>query len=192
MTIADQTHALGQRLSRYTGRRDAAVVGLAGAGICTARCIAAQLSLPFLSLVLRKLQARGVGFGFVSNLAPVICDHRLTTKLGLSNFASDLILERERRQLHRDLTLSEHAVDADDIHDRVLLLVLDPPPGRTGLHQVLILLRRSGAAAVVLAAPRLDAGFAVIAEQFDDAVFLTSADDSTAADSWRMSGAPGA
>jgi len=158
MVFADRTHAGRELASQLLGLRDEQplVFGLPRGGVPVAAEVARELGAPLEVLVVRKLGAprnRELAVGAVAEGGTAIVDRGLAGRLGLTASTLERILEREERELQRQVRRFRDDFDPPEVAGRTVLVVDDGLA--TGLSDLAAVraLRSRQAGRIVVAAP---------------------------------------
>lgn len=155
----DDRRDAGRRLAPLVAslaEEDPIVVGLPRGGVPVAREIADVLGAPLDVLTVRKLGAPWnpeLAIGAVAEDETVVLDEALLRAEGVTRAQLDRELENERIELHRRMALYRGGRPKLDVTGRTVIVVDDGlATGQTALAAVRVL-RRRGAARIVVAVP---------------------------------------
>jgi predicted phosphoribosyltransferase len=152
----DGGRKLAMRLSRYQGRDDLVVMGLARGGVPVAFEVARALEAPLDVLVARKLGVPGqeeLAMGAVASGGVRVVNEGILAASGADEPAIEAVIAREQEEIHRQ----ERAYRGDrppvDPRDRVAILVDDGLATGATMRAGVEALRDRGARSVVVAVP---------------------------------------
>jgi len=158
VVFEDRTHAGRELAAELLGLRDAQplVFGLPRGGVPVAAEVARGLGAPLEVLVVRKLGAPGnreLAVGAVAEGGTAIIDRGLAGRVGATGPALEQVLEREERELRRQVQRFRDDFGPADVRGRTVLVVDDGLA--TGLSDLAAVraLRSRGAGRIVVAAP---------------------------------------
>mgnify|MGYP000939199484 FL=1 len=186
----DRSHAgraLAQKLSSWSHKPKALVVGLPRGGIVVAAEVARQLNLPLASWAVRKLahpQAPELALGAIAPEGVQIWDEASTRAYRLDAPLRQSIVAEQRRELERRQRLYGDP-PAAALQNRPLLVVDDGVATGLTVRAALQSLRLSEPSQLVLAVPVIDRRVAdVLRPQLDQLVALAEVDDLWAVGAW--------
>ncbi|GAA0724838.1 phosphoribosyltransferase [Dactylosporangium roseum] len=146
--------ALADRLTHYTGRTDAIVLGLVRGGVPVAAEVAHRLRLPLDVLVVRKLGvpwAPEVAFGAVGPGGVQVLNEEISTRLEPDEMAP--VIRHENHELTRRERLFRLGRGELDLTGLVAIVVDDGLATGATAQAAVAVARAIGATSVVLAAP---------------------------------------
>jgi putative phosphoribosyl transferase len=156
--FADRTHGGRELAARVSGLRQQrpVVFGLPRGGVPVAAEVARALRAPLEVLVVRKLGAprnRELAVGALAEGGTAIVDRGIARRVGLTTSAIDELLEREERELRRQVQRFRDGLAPADVRGRTALVVDDGLA--TGLSDLAAVraLRSRQAGRIVVAAP---------------------------------------
>ncbi len=146
---------LASKLTQYSDRPDAIVIGLPRGGVVTAFEIADALHLPLDVLVVRKLGTPGqeeLAMGAVARDVTVI-NEEVVRMIGISESTITSVASRERREVERrEGELRKGRVPLP-LAGRIVIVADDGLATGSTMRAAVTAIRRSGPSAVVLAVP---------------------------------------
>lgn len=158
MVFADRTHAGRELVAELVGLRDVRplVFGIPRGGVPVAVEVARELEAPLEVLVVRKLgtpRNRELAVGAMAEGGTALIDRALAGRLGLTTRALERIVEREERELRRQVRRFRDDFGPVEVEGRTVLVVDDGLA--TGLSDLAAVraLRSRRAERVVVAAP---------------------------------------
>jgi putative phosphoribosyl transferase len=184
MTIlfANRTQAgllLAEKLQRYGGKTDAVVLGIARGGLPVAAVVAEALDLPLDVLVVRKLGLPGAPEAAMGAIGPAgvqILDTDVIRRFNVSAFEIDEIRVRERRELARREKLYRNG-GAVDLSGKTAIIVDDGIATGATAKAAACSAHRSGARALVIAAPVMSSKAFALLRTCSDHVAAVSVND---------------
>src|SRR5947199_900291 len=117
---------LADKLTNYTDRRDAIVLGLPRGGIPVAYEVAQKLHAPLDVFTVRKLGVPGheeLAMGAIASGGVRVLNHDVLRMLPIPPQTIDAVAEAEQRELERREQLYRGDRPAADLHDRTASLV---------------------------------------------------------------------
>jgi putative phosphoribosyl transferase len=147
-------HALAEHLSAYAGRDDVTVLGLVRGGVPVAAVVAERLGAPLEVLVVRKLGvpwAAEVAFGAMGPDGVVVRNEEIAGQLPAADIAA--VQRREEIELRRRERLYRAGRGPLELAGRIAIVVDDGLATGATARAAVVVARKLGAAAVVLAAP---------------------------------------
>lgn len=145
---------LATSLTRYAGRPDSIVIGLARGGVIVAAAVAYALRLPLDVIVIRKLalpSAPEVAFGALSALGPDARDFELETHLAADE-VTRVVAAEQAEAVRRDRAYHARR-PALDLTGRIAILIDDGLATGASATAAVRAARALGAARVVLGVP---------------------------------------
>jgi putative phosphoribosyl transferase len=158
VVFEDRTHGGRELTGQLLGLRDErpVVFGVPRGGIPVAAEVARGLDAPLEVLVVRKLGAPGnreLAVGAVAEGGTAIIDRGLARRVGVTAYAIELLLEREERELRRQVKRFRDDFGPADVRGHTALVVDDGlATGLSDLAAVRVL-RSRDARRIVVAAP---------------------------------------
>ncbi len=147
---------LAERLSVYRGRDDAIVLGLPRGGVPVADEVARQLALPLDVFVVRKLGVPGyeeLAMGAIASGNVSVLNEDVMGVLPNSEAILQTVLAQEKLELERREARYRQDRPAQDLRDRVVILVDDGLATGATMRAAAAALRQKGVARIVVAVP---------------------------------------
>lgn len=155
----DRHHAgrrLAAMLSRYAETRNLIILALPRGGVPIAAEVARLLKKPFDAIIVRKLGVPGheeVAMGAIASGGIQVLRDDLISQLKLSHQEVDAVILKESRELARREELYRAGRRLPEIAGRTVILVDDGVATGATISAAIQLLRRKGAARIVVAVP---------------------------------------
>ncbi len=152
----DAGKQLVQSLSKYKGKKDAIVLGLARGGMVTAFEVAAGLNLPLNVIVVRKIGAPGneeLALGAIAEHGDGIFNEELIGMLGVSADSLKKEVARQKKILNERLALYRGKSPAPLLKGKTVILVDDGIATGASMRVAIQSVREADAKKIVLAVP---------------------------------------
>ncbi len=147
---------LAQRLAPYANRRDAIVLGLARGGVPVGFEVSRALEISLDVLLVRKLGVPGheeLAMGAIAGGGVRIMNRRVLDAVGLQPAALDAVVAREQTELERREQAYRDGRAPPLVEGRVAILVDDGMATGSSIRAAVQVLKRRGAAQIVIAVP---------------------------------------
>lgn len=157
----DAGQVLAGLLSRYAGRPDVAVLGLARGGVPVAAEIATTLGVPLDVFVVRKIGAPGrpeLAAGAIASGGATVWNPDVIASLSISASALAQTVAAEQLELDRREQLYRGARARPRLEGRTVILVDDGLATGASMRVAVRAVRQLGATTVVVAVPTAPAG----------------------------------
>lgn len=161
---------LAQRLTKYAGRSDVAVLGLARGGLAVASEVAKALNAPLDVFVVRKLAVPGyleLAMGAIASGGVRVMNEEVVRSLGITDDQIQTIAAAEQKELER----REHEYRAETerlaVSDKIAILVDDGLATGASMRAAVEALRRQHPGRIVVAVPAAPAS---VCQEFQGAV----------------------
>lgn len=181
MRFRDRSHAgrmLAKRLEPYADRDDVVVLALPRGGVPVGYEVARELGAPLDVFVVRKLGLPGqeeLAMGALASGGTRVVNDELVARLGLSEQLIDRVAEVEATELERRERLYRGARPAENVRDRIVLLVDDGLATGSTMRAAAAAVRTLGPSSLVVAVPTASAGACeALRPIVDDLVCLSS------------------
>lgn len=151
----DAARQLTAKLSRFSGRRDAIVIGLPRGGVVTAAEIAEALDLPLDVIVVRKLGTPGqqeLAMGAVARDVTVI-NEEVVRMIGISRKTIESVADRERRDMATQEDDLRKGRPPLDVAGKTVIIADDGLATGSTMRAAVTAIRREQPSAIVLAVP---------------------------------------
>jgi putative phosphoribosyl transferase len=158
---ADAGRALAGLLTRYAGRPDVVVLGLARGGVPVAAEIATAIDAPLDVFVVRKIGAPGrpeLAAGAIASGGATVWNEDVIAVHRISDEALSRIVDAERAELDRRERLYRGTRPRPRIEGRTVVLVDDGLATGASMRAAVRSVRQQGVAAVVVAVPTAPVG----------------------------------
>ena len=142
-------------LRHYAGREDVVVLGLPRGGVPVAYEVARALNAPLDVLVVRKLGVPGhceLAMGAIAGGVRVLNDD-VVKGLGIPDQVIEAVATREQQELERRENSYRDGRTAQQVHDRIVILVDDGLATGSTMHAAVSVVRRQQPARVIVAVP---------------------------------------
>lgn len=177
--------------AHYREREDVIVLGLPRGGVPVARHVAKALDAPLDVLIVRKLGLPGHKEYAMGAIAPggiTILDDRVVDHMGVTRQAVDMVRNAEQKELERRQQRYRAGRPPLDLAGRTVILVDDGLATGSTMQAAVAAVRRSDAAAVVVAVPVSSAeARETLRAQADDIVCLLAPQSFQAVGKWYAS-----
>lgn len=177
--------------AHYREREDVIVLGLPRGGVPVARHVAKALDAPLDVLIVRKLGLPGHKEYAMGAIAPggiTILDDRVVDHMGVTRQAVDMVRNAEQKELERRQQRYRAGRPPLDLAGRTVILVDDGLATGSTMQAAVAAVRRSDAAAVVVAVPVSSAeARETLSAQADDIVCLLAPQSFQAVGKWYAS-----
>lgn len=153
---ADAGRQLVPLLQHYAHAKDTMVVGLPRGGVVPAYEIAHALGLPLDIVVSRKIGAPSqpeLAVGALTEDGTVIFNHEIMQTLGLSPADVGSIIEDEKREAQRRLTVYRAGMESRDFRGKTVIIVDDGIATGATMRAAIASVRAQGAKKIVVAVP---------------------------------------
>jgi len=147
---------LADKLTNYTDRRDAIVLGLPRGGIPVAYEVAQKLHAPFDVFTVRKLGVPGheeLAMGAIASGGVRVLNHDVLSYIRIPAEEIDRVASDELRELERRERLYRGARAPLEVRDRVVIVVDDGLATGSTMRAAVKALRQKGPKQIVVAAP---------------------------------------
>ncbi|TFL08498.1 phosphoribosyltransferase [Pusillimonas caeni] len=177
--------------AHYREREDVIVLGLPRGGVPVARHVAKALDAPLDVLIVRKLGLPGhkeYAMGAIASGGITILDDRVVDHMGVTRQAVDMVRNAEQKELERRQQRYRAGRPPLDLAGRTVILVDDGLATGSTMQAAVAAVRRSDAAAVVVAVPVSSAeARETLRAQADDIVCLLAPQSFQAVGKWYAS-----
>jgi predicted phosphoribosyltransferase len=189
--FADRSAAgreLAERLSRYAGRKDIAVLGLPRGGVPVAYEVAAALAAPLDVFVVRKLGVPGheeLAMGAIASGGVRVLNERVVDEVGIDAPELEAVADRERAELERRERAYRGERDPIDVEGKTVIVVDDGLATGATMRAAITALRDRQADTIVVAVPTgSPQTCAEIGETVDEIVCARTPEEFTAVGVW--------
>jgi predicted phosphoribosyltransferase len=189
--FADRSAAgreLAERLSRYAGRKDIAVLGLPRGGVPVAYEVAAALAAPLDVFVVRKLGVPGheeLAMGAIASGGVRVLNERVVNEVGIDAPEIEAVADRERAELERRERAYRGERDPIDVEGKTVIVVDDGLATGATMRAAITALRDRQADTIVVAVPTgSPQTCAEIGETVDEIVCARTPEEFTAVGVW--------
>jgi erythromycin esterase-like protein/predicted phosphoribosyltransferase len=152
----DAGEQLAERLTAYTGRSDAIVLGLPRGGVPVAAQVARRLRLPLDGCLVRKLGVPGhpeLAMGAIATGGIEVLSHDLVRHLQIPHAAIQQVAVRERLELDRRDAAYRGSRRPPVLRDRTVILVDDGLATGSTMQAAILAVRAQHPARIVVAVP---------------------------------------
>ena len=152
----DAGRRLAPMLLEYADRKDTLILALPRGGVPVAAEIASALHLPFDVLVVRKIGVPDhpeLAMGAIASGGVRVMNEAMVSTLGLSEAEVDAVVRRETEELARRESLYREGRPPPAVEGNTVIVVDDGIATGSTMSAAIALLRRLGAARIVVAVP---------------------------------------
>jgi putative phosphoribosyl transferase len=147
---------LSQKLLQYRGRPDVIVLALPRGGVPVAYEVAKALDAPLDVFLVRKLGLPGheeLAMGAVADGDIVVFNEHVTASFDIPEALIKPVIQRERRELHRQRELYRDGEPPPQLKDRIVILVDDGLATGSTVRAAIAALRKQELKRLVVAVP---------------------------------------
>lgn len=153
---ADGGRKLVPQLEKYKNNKDAIVIGLPRGGVVTAYEVAKELNVDLDIIVVRKIGAPmqpELALGAITQEGDIILDEKLMSMVGATKEDLKPIIEEEKEEAKRRLTLYRGDKPPLDLENKIAILVDDGLATGATMRAAIISARNLKAQKIVVAIP---------------------------------------
>lgn len=173
----DSGKQLAQKLHAYNNYPNGLVIGLPRGGVVTAAHVATALNLPLDIVVPRKIGApfnQELAIGAVTQDGQVVWNEALVKSYHITPDDLQDIIEKERQESHRRLSLYRSGKSPLILKDKVVIIVDDGIATGATMRAAIAYVKQQGAQKIIVAAPVATVDtLETIASEVDEVVVVT-------------------